>query len=243
MRMLTNLERTYEELRRNKWLRWFAVFCRVSLALGFIPAGIVKVTGERFTGLPSNNPLGHYFDALFLTRFYYTFIGVAQLVTAFLLLIPRTALLGAILYFPIILNIFVLVHATRFNGTRIVTLMLLANVFLLAWDYERLKAVLPFQSPRRDSRIVETRTFPWLFFGCVFAMAASVIVFNDLLFDIRPGNEEAECTNTCKSSDSPESCRHFCDCIYHEGNSLTACLNEYRKAKEEAAAETGPPER
>ncbi len=45
-------------------------------------------------------------------------------------------------YFPIILNIFVLTHATRFDGTRIVTLMLLANLFLLVWDYDRLKNIL-----------------------------------------------------------------------------------------------------
>jgi hypothetical protein len=36
------------------------------------------------------------------TGFYYTFIGVSQLTAALLLLIPRTTLLGAIIYFPII---------------------------------------------------------------------------------------------------------------------------------------------
>ncbi len=71
--------------------------------------------GERFTALPSNHPLGHYFDALHLTGYYYTFIGVGQLMAALLLLIPRTALLGAILYFPIILNICVLAYAVRFR--------------------------------------------------------------------------------------------------------------------------------
>src|SRR5688572_12193932 len=106
--LVTELERQHGELRRNRWLRYFAVFCRIALALGFIPSGIVKVTGERFTGLPPNHPLGHYFDALYLTGSYYTFIGVVQLVTALLLLIPRTALLGAMLYFPMILNIYIL---------------------------------------------------------------------------------------------------------------------------------------
>ena len=58
-----------------------------------------KNHGERFTGLPSNHPLGHYFDALHRTGFYYTFIGVSQLTAALLLLIPRTELLGAISLF------------------------------------------------------------------------------------------------------------------------------------------------
>ena len=128
MSLLADLEQVYGELRRNRWLRGFAIFCRLALALGFIPASVVKMTGQRFTGLPSKHPLGHYFDALLLTGFYYTFIGAAQMTAALLLLIPRTALMGAIFYFPIILNIFVLTQLIRFDGTRIVTHMLLANL-------------------------------------------------------------------------------------------------------------------
>src|SRR5580765_6989737 len=153
MRLLAELERLYGESKRNRWLRYFAIFCRVALALGFIPSGIVKVTGERFTALPSNHPLGHYFDALHLTGFYYTFLGVGQLVTALLLLIPRTALLGAMLYFPMILNICVLTYAVRFEGTRIATLMLLANLFLLVWDYQRLKYIFSFSRPEGDHHV------------------------------------------------------------------------------------------
>ena len=116
------------------------------IGLGFIPSGIEKVMGERFTALPSNHPLGHYFDALYLTGFYYRLICVSQMTAALLLLITRTALLGAILYFTIIFNICVLAYATRFEGTRITTLMVLANLYLLCWDYARLKYVLPFAS-------------------------------------------------------------------------------------------------
>jgi uncharacterized membrane protein YphA (DoxX/SURF4 family) len=242
MSLLTDVARVYGQLRRNKWLRWFAIFCRITLALGFIPAGIVKLTGERFTGLPSNHPLGHYFDALLLTGFYYRFIGTGQLIAALLLLIPRTALMGAIFYFPIILNIFVLTHATRFDGTRIVTLMLFSNLFLLVWDYDRLKYALPFYRPGEDRHSAETSKFPFLFFGCVLAAIVSVIVFNNFLFDIRPGNEEAECTNGCKVSDNPNACQRFCACIYKQGNPLNACLNEYHRVKE-AGAKLKPPVR
>ena len=226
--LLTEVERQYAELRRNKWLRYFAVFCRIALALGFIPSGFVKVTGERFTALPSNHPLGHYFDALYQTGSYYTFIGVGQLIAALLLLIPRTALLGAIFYFPIILNICVLDYAIRFEGTRIATLMLLANVFLLAWDYPRLKHILPF-GHHGSHPVDENDKFPVLFSACVFAAAVLVIVINIFVFDIRPGNSEIECTNGCRNSGGPNACQHFCDCIYKQGNPLNACLNEYHK--------------
>jgi uncharacterized membrane protein YphA (DoxX/SURF4 family) len=235
--VLKNLQRVFAELRRNKWLRYFAVFCRIALALGFIPSGIVKVTGERFTALPSNHPLGHYFDALQLTGYYYRFIGVGQLVAALLLLIPRTALLGALFYFPIILNICVLTYAVRFEGTRIATLMLLANLFLLVWDHQRLQYILPLAGAGRDDRLVETRQFPLLFFGCVFAATASVIVINQFVYDIRPGNSQLECTNVCKTDGRPNACEQFCDCIYEQGNPLNVCLNEYQGANADRAPE------
>ena len=232
MSLLTSFERLYGESKRNRWIGYFAVFCRVVLALGFIPAGIVKLTGERFTALPANNPLGHYFDALFLTRYYYTFIGVGQLLAALLLLIPRTALLGALLYFPIIVNIWVLASATRFNGTRLTTLMLLASAFLLVWDYDRLKHLLPLRRTADDHPVPEkTSKFPAWFFGLVLATVVSVIAFDDLLYPVRPGNDPLECTNGCKGSGSPGVCQRFCGCIYDQGNPLKRCLDEYWSAR------------
>jgi len=234
--MLNNLKQFYNEAKENRWLFYFTVFCRVALALGFVPSGIVKITGERFTALPSNHPLGHYFDALFQTGYYYTFIGVAQLVIALLLLIPRTALLGAILYLPLILNICILAYATRFEGTRITTLMLLANLYLLFWDYDRLKYILPFNQSNADIRSTKTKPlnnkFPFAFFGGVVMIAAAVIVINAFIYEIRPGNSLIECTNGCKDSKYPKAGKEFCDCIYNQGKQLDTCLVVYKLAKE-----------
>lgn len=232
MHLLVSFERVYTEAKRNKWFRYFAVFCRVALALGFIPSGSVKVMGERFTALPSNHPLGHYFDALYLTGYYYTFIGSSQLLAALLLLIPRTALLGALLYLPIIANICVLTYAVRFEGTRIATLMLLANLFLLVWDYDRLKHVLPFRQIGDDRAFSgNADRFPAWFFGLVLAAVVSVIAINAFVYDIRPGNSRLECTNGCRNNRSPDGCQLFCDCIYREGKALYACLDSYQRAQ------------
>ena len=108
-----------------------------------------------------------------------------------LLLIPRTSLLGALMYFPLIINICVLTYATRFEGTRLNTMMLLASLFLLIWDYDRLN-----------------------------------------LYEIRPGNSEAECRNQCLSSENPAACEIFCDCIYTQGQSLDSCLARFEGAKD-----------
>ena len=228
-------EQLYDEAKGNKWFRIFTIFCRVVLALGFIPSGMVKIMGERFTALPVNHPLGHYLEALHLTGYYYPFIGVVQMIAAILLLIPRTALLGALIYFPIILNICILAYAVRFEGTRITTLMVLANVYLLCWDFDRLKYILPVKHPDVARFLTKKRTlskkFPLLFFGCVFAAAGSVILINHFLYDIRPGNSALECTNGCPGNENPKACEDFCDCIYNKGNTLDQCLEVYEKGK------------
>lgn len=128
------------------WL--FYVFCRYSLAFGFIVAGIVKIIDERFaSGLHTKHPMGHYLEALHQTGFYYWFIGYAQILAAIFLIIPRTATLGAIIYFPIIFNILILTYATRFDGSIFTApLMTLANLYILGWNYEKWKDVLPFNS-------------------------------------------------------------------------------------------------
>jgi uncharacterized membrane protein YphA (DoxX/SURF4 family) len=236
MDIFAKLEQFYYEAKGNKWFRYFTVFCRVTLALGFIPSGIVKIMGERFTALPANHPLGHYFDALYQTGYYYTFIGVGQIITALLLLIPRTALLGAIIYFPTILNICILAYATRFEGTRITTLMLLANIYLLCWDYERIKYILPFKQSNAEiyptKKKIVSNKFPLVFFGGVFATVVLVIVINIFLFEIRPGNSLIECKNGCSDSKYPKASEGFCDCIYNQGKPLEKCLEEYKQAKE-----------
>jgi hypothetical protein len=234
---MTKLEQFYEKARGNKWYGYFTVFCRLALAIAYLISGYVKIVGERFAaGLPHNHPLGHYFDALYQTGSYYTFIGVAQIIIALLLLIPRTALLGAISSFPVILNICVLAYATRFEGTRITTLMLLANIYLLCWDYERIKYILPFRRSNTEIRPAKKEAlinkFPFVFFGGVFAAAVLVIVINIFIFDIRPGNSMIECKNGCLDSKYPKASNGFCNCIYNQGKALDTCLEEYKQAKE-----------
>lgn len=232
MTLLTRIEQHYYGAKGNKWFHYFTVFCRVALALGFIPSGIVKIMGERFTALSSNHPLGHYFEALHQTGYYYTFIGAIQLTAAVLLLIPRAALLGAMMYFPIILNICILAYATRFEGTRITTLMLLADLYLLCWDYDRWKSILPFKRPEENSGgVLSGGKFPFVFFGCVMAIVALVIVINQFLYAIRPGNSLIECRNGCAGNDDPKACEVFCDCIYNQGKPLDSCLAEYNREK------------
>lgn len=135
--------RWHERARAAAGLHRLAVVTRILLALAFVPTALVKVTGKRFTSISTDTPIGYFFEAMYQSGIYWRFIGVAQLVAGVLLLVPATSTLGAVLFFPIILNIFVITVSLHFTGTPVITgLMLLASTFLLCWDYHRFAPVL-----------------------------------------------------------------------------------------------------
>jgi hypothetical protein len=230
MEIETYLDRLHTQVKTNRWTRYFWIFCRFALAAGFLPSGYVKVIGERFTNLSNNHPMGHYLEALHHTGFYYTFIGVAQITAAVLLLYRRTALLGAILYFPIILNICLLSIAVRFDGSLISSpLMVLANLYLLCWDFDRIKPILPFEKPAQKVNQPLNSQFPTLFFAGVFATIVFVIVvLTQLAFDIRPRNTMSDCRLQCSKSTHPDACEAFCQDIHRDGKPLEQALRKYR---------------
>jgi hypothetical protein len=138
------------------------------------------------------------------------------------------------MFFPIAVNICVLAYATRFDGTRAVTMMLLANLFLLIWDYDRLKHILPFKQPKTNPPILKKpggKRLRIVFFGGSFAVLAFIIIGTFYLYEIGPCNSEAECRNQCASSKNPAACETFCDCIYKQGKPLDSCLATFDKAK------------
>ena len=129
------LDSIHSSITSRWYFRLFTVFTRCILAVGFIPPSIKKILHQPFTILPDSNPVGHYFNALYDTGFYYEFIGWAQLIAAILLLFPRTAHIGALLFLPIIANIAVLTSSVGFVGTWLITIfMTLAATWLVAWE-------------------------------------------------------------------------------------------------------------
>lgn len=228
------LDALHARVRNNKWLNWFTIVTRIALAFGFLTAGLVKIVGERFTSLPDMHPMGAYLEALYHTGYYYPFIGIAQVTAAVLLLIPRTALLGALLYLPIILNICILSLAVRFDGSLFTSpLMLIANVYLLAWDYHRLKFLLPFShsSLNIPRPTANSMRFPFAFFGLVLMVIVGVVVLVTQVFELYPRNSLNDCLRQCTNK-SPETCRTFCTCIHSEGKDLNECLEQYERSIE-----------
>ncbi len=136
-----------------------ALISRILLALAFVPTAVVKVTGNRFTTISASTPIGYFFEAMYQSGFYWRFLGASQLLAGLLLLIPATSTLGAVLFFPIILNIFVITVSLHFTGTPVITgLMLLASIFLLCWDYHRFAPIL--WGPAAAYEVAPTPSFP-----------------------------------------------------------------------------------
>ncbi|PVW13178.1 DoxX family protein [Marixanthomonas spongiae] len=236
MNALPTFERFYLKIKSNRWYWLFAIFCRVSLAIGFIAAGMVKIFGERFaSGLSSIHPMGTYLEALHHTGYYYTWIGYAQVIAAVLLLIPRTVILGALLYFPIIVNICILSFAVRFEGSLITApLMVLANVFLLIWNYDKLQYILPFKKNHTYLVFKKPGTyrmdFPYYFFSGVVVTIVLVIAFSITGYTVMPRNSLSDCKQQFKETANQAAGYAFCECIHSKGGSLDSCLETYEKA-------------
>jgi hypothetical protein len=148
------LDDLHTSVTRRWYLQLFTVFTRCLLAIGFIPPSIPKILPRPFTTLPDSNPVGHYFNALMDTGFYYEFIGWSQIAAALLLLIPRTAHIGALMFLPIIVNIAVLTCSVGFKGTWLLTIfMALAATWLVAWEYDRLKPIVFYDRGERPRKL------------------------------------------------------------------------------------------
>ena len=240
MNISSTLDQLHFQAKGNRWLRYFTVFNRIALAAAFLVAGSVKIIGERFaSGLSVYHPMGHYLEALNQTGYYYTFIGVVQVTAAILLLIPRTATLGAVLYFPVILNICILSFAVRFEGSILSSpLMVLANLYLLCWDYDKLKFILPFKHPANLNAELKQRSLSNKFLAMFFAGVAATVIILVLVianaYKIMPRNNLSDCEKQFKGTNRTKAGYNFCDCIHNHGEPLDKCLDEYKKAPDDA---------
>ncbi len=98
--------------------------------------------GKRFTQISTDNPIGFFFEGLCQSGFYWNFIGWAQVVAALLLMTQCFATLGAIIFFFIVSNIWIINISLHFSGTWVITSLLVpAVIMLLVWDYDKWKYI------------------------------------------------------------------------------------------------------
>ncbi|WP_245942255.1 DoxX family protein [Algoriphagus chordae] len=231
------MEEYYFSIKQNKWHWIFQIICRILLAYAFIIAGMVKILGERFaSGLSVIHPMGAYLEALHHTGYYYTFIGYAQLTAGILLLIPGTVLMGALLYLPIILNIWILSFAVRFVGSYVTSpLMVLANLYLLAWHYDKLRYILPFNSYSKEVSALKparyNNKFPTWFFIVVISTMVFTVLFSHFGHEVMPQNSLKSCKAQFVNTKNQEAGFEFCECVHTIGDPLDDCLARFDQIK------------
>lgn len=133
----------FDRVRRQRGATLLVVNLRLLLGFAFLPAGLKKVLGQRFTEASNVGPFHDFLHAFYATGGFYRFVGVLQLVVATLLMTQTFGTLGALMALPIFTAITVLCWSTGavFTGV-MTTLMWLGTLLLCAWEYERFIGVL-----------------------------------------------------------------------------------------------------
>jgi uncharacterized membrane protein YphA (DoxX/SURF4 family) len=172
-----NMENLVSRLKQNLLLQLFTIGLRYLLGSAFVYASIFKIEGIRFMPKPgSNAPLSslpHFFEAMYQAGIYWHFIGWGQLIAGFLLMSQAFSTLGAAAFFPIMLNIFVItISFDAPNILLVTTLMLISNVYLLLWDWNKLKFIfLPRQQQYLDDNAAFSKWKGWTYFGLLLFIA------------------------------------------------------------------------
>ena len=175
-------------LKKSKVLQVCIVYLRYLLAMAFIPAGMTKVMYEPFAPTDKVDVFYEFVTLIYQMPIFYQTIGLLQLVAAFLMMTQRFALLGTILYFPIIFTITLFTWSANVLFTHyIVTLISLGILFLLFWDIDRWKGVFIEKSEPlefNNDSIIHKKL--WRRGGLVLFLFG---VLEPFIFDVNPQNE------------------------------------------------------
>ncbi|WP_185287567.1 DoxX family membrane protein [Chryseobacterium lactis] len=161
----------FEKLRTSRFNQWVIIHLRYLIGFAFFPSGLVKLMGNRFTRISTDNPIGYFFEALYQSGFYWNFLGLAQITAGVLLMTQRYATLGALMFLTILTNIWIITISLSFKGTWIITsLMMIAVLILVIWDWHKF---LPLFSYNKVSTVKE---YPdpapvWIVAGMIYAVS------------------------------------------------------------------------
>jgi len=150
-----------DRVRAQRWAALVVVNLRILLGFAFLPAGLKKVLGQRFTEASNVGPFHDFLHAFYATGVFYRFVGALQLVVAALLMTQTFGTLGALMALPLFTAITVLCWSTGALFTAVMTtLMWLGTLVLCAWEYERFIGVLVPGPRRGEAHVGDARLGP-----------------------------------------------------------------------------------
>jgi hypothetical protein len=175
--------RLLQKVKQYTFLQVFTVYLRYLIGAAFIIAafGMGKVNGSSNLMQSMDKPLEQlmpiqqFFRVMADSGLYWHFIGWSQIIAGALLMTQKQARLGAVIFFGLILNIFIITVSYGFSGTPFITgLMLLASIYLLVWDLPAFMPIIMnrFHYQHEPLRLADHRF--WTLLGLL--MVASIVV-------------------------------------------------------------------
>ena len=153
-----DLPNWYDAWRKKIFMQVFTIYTRYLVGSAFVIAaiGMGKLDGSSNLiysmdkPIQDLQPIQQFFRVMADSGLYWKFIGWSQIVCGALLMTQRFASLGALIYFGLILNIFIITISYNFAGTPVITgLMLMAATYLLLWD---IRLFLPLVTQKETAR-------------------------------------------------------------------------------------------
>src|SRR5689334_25483 len=99
-----------DSLRQKRWAIVFVIYLRYLIGAAFVFSSVPKIYGERFmTQNGEAAPIDtfpHLFETLYRSGLYWEFLGWSQVIASLILMTQVYSTLGAVAFFPIILNVF-----------------------------------------------------------------------------------------------------------------------------------------
>jgi len=167
----------FYKVQQSKLIQWIIIHIRYLIALAFVPSGFTKLIGERFTQLPKSEAVGQFFEVIYQSGMYYNFLGLAQIITAILLMTQRFALIGTLLFLAITSNIWMITISLHFKGTWIITsLMMFAGFILLYWDKNRI-AELYSDNHLQKKKYAPAVSKLWINAGIIYIISLLILCY------------------------------------------------------------------
>ncbi len=175
-----------DKIKQQLFLQVFTVYLRYLIGAAFIIAafGMGKMNGASNLLQSMNSPIDQlqpiqqFFRVMQDSGMYWQFIGWSQIIAGALLMSQRLARLGALIFFGLILNIFIITLSYNFSGTPFITgLMLLAALYLLIWDLQAFMPIIKNSFNYSPERLKLADHSFWMILGWIMVSSIVILAF------------------------------------------------------------------
>lgn len=140
----------YDSWRRNTTLFTVVILVRFVTGMHLVDSGLHKLIGEHNVQGTDTN-MQRFVDGFFQLGFYWNWVGLIELLTAFLLMGQRLSAIGALLCLFIAGNVGVLGFSIGWGHATPQALVFCSALLLLVWDAYKLSPLFVYRPLKPDA--------------------------------------------------------------------------------------------